>query len=449
MAVDLHARLSQPATYRREIERLHGKWLDTSKLHTREQDGVSFRTVVSDASKVARLLADAVGRGHYVLGPASLRTIRVNGKDRQVFACSLMDEIVGGAVAEILRDAVSGLLSSRLYSYRRGVPWLTPALDFAAYIRNHRRSRPNPKERGIHVLRRDIDAYTDSIPVGPSSRLWPMLREALAPAESGFDIRPCDWDIVVGVVRPDTRHENGAVSCPLVGVPTGQSIAPVLYNFYLTELDRELERVPGAFYARYSDDILFAHPSAETVQEADRRLESILAGLELRVKPAKSQNVYLTAAGRSSPEWREARGTSTIPYVGVAVSGDGTISLPRLKLRAMLRDIASRAIRTARLVPNGDRERVGPLVCAAINRAFGTDASPFRLRSARLVRGVLTDRAQLEQMDYWIARLVLRAVTGQTGVQAFRELPYRIMRQDWGLISLLHSRNQRGNVIVR
>jgi hypothetical protein len=64
-------------------------------------------------------------------------------------------------------------------------------------------------------------------------------------------------------------------------------------------------------------------------------------------------------------------------------------------------------------------------------------------RSANLLRRVVTDRADLRQLDYSIARVVLEAVTGRSSPQEFRQVPYRKMREKWGLISLCQARNER------
>ena len=44
----------------------------------------------------------------------------------------------------------------------------------------------------------------------------------------------------------------------------------------------------------------------------------------------------------------------------------------------------------------------------------------------------------------WIARIVLRVMTGHGGVRGFRDLPYRKLRNEWGLRSILRARNQVG-----
>ena len=102
----------------------------------------------------------------------------------------------------------------------------------------------------------------------------------------------------------------------------------------------------------------------------------------------------------------------------------------------------SRALRTARALETASLDDVGRTVCAAINRSLATKLEFTQERSAALVRSVVTDRRDLRQLDYCIARIVLRAVTGARGPQAFRHVSYRKMREDWRLISLFHARNQ-------
>jgi hypothetical protein len=38
--------------------------------------------------------------------------------------------------------------------------------------------------------------------------------------------------------------------------------------------------------------------------------------------------------------------------------------------------------------------------------------------------------------------MVVKAVTGDGGVRAFRRVPYRTVREEWGLTSLEHARNR-------
>src|SRR5262249_37673562 len=154
------------ARYLRQIEKLHEKHLETRRLYELRQSEVSLASFVLNRAKVARLLAESVSSGHYELGPARIRTIVANGKERIVFAYPLTPLIVQAVVAGILEEAVTPQLSPSLHSYRSGVSWWTAVSGLAAYVRVHAKSRPDVRSRGIYVLRRDIESYTDSIPVG-------------------------------------------------------------------------------------------------------------------------------------------------------------------------------------------------------------------------------------------------------------------------------------------
>ena len=429
--------LSDYRIYERQIERLHSKCLHTHQLYELCQDGVSLASVVMNARKVAKLIAKSVSNNQHRFSPGKLRRIRVEEKERVVYQYGLIDTIVHRAVAYLIEQSMLPVLSSQLYSYRKGIGWWKASSDFAAYIRAHRKSRPNPRDRGLYVLRWDIHAYTDSIPVGPKSGIWKMLHDILPP-----ELPLSDMNLVEMVVQPLISGENDAPFCLVKGVLTGQPIAPVLYNLYLAKLDHQIARIPGGFYARYSDDILFAHNDAKVTEVAKYCIQDTLSKLELKANVKKSQNLYLTAAGRPSLVQMDYKGTSFVEFLGLRVSADSTVSLNRKKMRAVLRDIESRAVETARYMNDYDHERVGRSVCSVINSVLEPGKTPFEQRSAILLRLAVTDRAQLAQMDYWIARIVLKAVLGDTGVRAFRKVSYRKMRQDWRLISLVHARNK-------
>jgi hypothetical protein len=435
--VSVAAALGDARRYERQIDRLHRRYVFTRHLYELQQEDVSLARVVQQRARVAKLVAKTVAAGEYESAPARIREIRVDGKLRTVFAYRLTDLIVHGAVSDLLDEAITPLLSPRLYSYRKGVSWWTPVAEFSAYVRAHRRANPDPRDRGLYVLRRDVDAYTDSIPVHGASPLWPMLRGALG------ELRGPEQQLLESVVRPDVVRLDGGTVSLVHGVPTGQPVSCVLFNLYLHELDRELADVPGAFYARYSDDFLFAHPDPAVVQRADAAIDAHIARLDLRLSQEKRRTLYLTGAGRASDVWAEARGTTGVPFLGTFVALDGRVSLSRKKLRTLLRDLRGRALQTANAVGRTDQERTGRVVCSVLNSALDRRPGPFQQRSAPLVSRVVTDRRQLAQLDYQLARIVLEAVTGDRSVRAFRRTPYRKIRETWGLRSTEHARNRQ------
>jgi Reverse transcriptase (RNA-dependent DNA polymerase) len=438
---DFHARLGDPRRYEREIERLHQKHLFSAALFELRQDDVALARLIQRRGKVGKLLARAVSRGEYEPEPGEVREIEADGKVRAVVSYTLTDTIVRGAVSTLLEEAIAPLLSDRLYSYRPGVSWLEPSAGLAAFIRTHRRERPDPRTRGLYVLRRDVDSYTDTIPVDPGSPVWKMLRDVLERAGAGATIPGPHWRLVEQTIRPELRELGGGFGCRIRGVPTGQPVSCVLFNLYLNELDHVLAGVSGGFYARYSDDILFAHPDAETARRAAETIETRVSDLRLRIKPEKASNLYLTAAGRPSTEWEETKPTSSVPFVGTSVFAAGTVALNRKKLRRVLREIERRALRTAHAARGSSRDSLGRAVCSVVNDSVAPRPSPLQQASAPLLARAVTDRSQLAQIDYRLARLVVKAVTGDGGVRAFRRVPYRTVREEWGLVSLEHARN--------
>jgi reverse transcriptase-like protein len=433
--VDLHALLSDRRRYERQIERLHQRYLLTSRLYELRQSNVSLASIVMNRGKVARLLAREVGEGRYELEPGELRTIRARHKLREVFACRLTDLIVHGVVANIVQEAVDPRLSNRVFSYRKGLSWLTPVAELGAFIREERRKHADPRDRGVYVLRRDVDSYTDSIPLASDSPLWSMLEAELGPLPELFQ----------QVVRVEMTVPDGGVVCRVKGLPMGQPISSIVANLYLSDMDDALEALPG-FYARYGDDFLFAHPDPAVAREAEAMIDETLESLRLTVNEKKRRTLYLTPPGRPSDAWPEARGTSAVPFLGTRIAADGTIGLDESKIRLLLRELDRRATSTVRTMRGASRDQTGRAVCEVVNRALDPRSALTQSRSAIALRRVVTDRRQLEQVDYLIARVVLKAVARRSGARAFREIPYAKLRHDWGLISLVAARNGRRRV---
>jgi hypothetical protein len=438
---DSRSRPWTPRRIARQIERLHAHFLLTSQLYDLEQSGVSLAGLVMQKRDFARVLSRTLMRGEYAFEPALVRRITVDDKERTVFSLRLTDLVVHGVVTDLLEEAIAPTLSPRLYSYRRGRSSWTAIGDFSRYVRAHRRERPDPRQRGIHVIRRDVKSYTDSIPVGDGSAIWTMLRNLLS---GRFVIEECDWRVVVETVRPEAYETQGGFFMLSRGVPTGLPVACPLFNLYLRPLDEALHAVPGAFYARYSDDILFAHPSASVAQWAASTIDEVLRGLGLSDSVEKQRNLYLTSAGRRSPEWPGARPAMEIPLLGCRVASTGTVSLSRKKVRRFLHEVEQRAARTAAACAGAGIDAAGRTLCMVTNRALMRRADPFRVQTSDLLRRAVTDRTQLKQIDYWIARTIARLLTANQGARAFRTVPYRRMRREWNLRSLVDARNRWG-----
>jgi hypothetical protein len=132
-----------------------------------------------------------------------------------------------------------------------------------------------------------------------------------------------------------------------------------------------------------------------------------------------------------------------VHFLGTRIAADGTVGLDAKKIRGVLREIDQRIQQTVRTRTVFDVDGLGRSVCSVVNSALDPRSTLTQQKSAVLLRRVVTDRAQLEQVDYWIARMVVEAVTGERRARGFRKLPYRKLRRDWGLVSLVAARNAR------
>ena len=166
-------------------------------------------------------------------------------------------------------------------------------------------------------------------------------------------------------------------------------------------------------------------------------------GLIFRVC-AERRTLYVTSSGRPAEEWDRAKGAPAVPFLGMRVAADGTVGLDPSPARVLLREIGRRTRATARTLRGADRDEMARTVCSVVNRTLDPRSALTHHQSAVRLRRVVTDRHQLEQLDYRIALMVAEAVSGRSGARAFREVPYRALRQDYGLVSLVAARNARG-----
>ena len=370
-----------------------------------------------------------------------MRTIVVDGKKRVVFDYPALDLIVHGVVAEILTEAIEPVLSESVYSYRQGISSMDGVSAFASYIRAHRRARPNPRTRGLYVLRRDVDSYTDSIPLGSASPLWTQVARAIAALGSPLP-SPTDQQLIDEIIRPTFLTDDGFAASRVHGVATGQPISCVCFNLYLAELDRAVGSIPGAFYARYSDDLVFAHADPDVVRHAAAILEAGVTALGLRFNEDKGRDYYLTGSGRASEVWPEARGTTSVAFVGMRVNMDGTVSLGHRKVRGLLRDAHRRAANTADALPDADNDARGRAAARVLNTLLDREDPHLHGAAVPLLSHAITDRRQLEAIDHQLAQIVSSAATGVRGPAAFRTAPYNVVRGEWGLASLRRRRDR-------
>jgi group II intron reverse transcriptase/maturase len=115
----------------------------------------------------------------------------------------------------------------------------------------------------------------------------------------GVEERVCDRK-VLKLLRTMLRSgvmEDGAVRHADTGTPQGGVISPLLCNVYLNRLDRMWATQGHGVLVRYADDLVVMCWSRTEAEQALAQLRSILAGLGLETKAAKTRIVHLEEGG--------------------------------------------------------------------------------------------------------------------------------------------------------
>jgi hypothetical protein len=368
--------------------------------------------------------------------PAHLARSFIVGKWREIARLDPLDLIAHGVVAEVLGERLESYLSPRVYSYRvKRSPW--HALRWLAHLAQlHSAKRPDPRTRGIYVLRADIHSYAPSIPLGDDSALWPQLREVC-----GLGEESPHWQLLRALIRQDLVGLDGERLPRDKGVLFGAPTSNALMNLYLMPLDAAMVAHRGG-YARFGDDVLFAHSDPKRVQQGRVILERILAERGLEPSPTKMHVLYWNNAARPSLDWPEARPVGKVQFLGGCVGFDGTVSMTPAKWKIMLNDVRGRIRRTAHLMPDETPEMRAKVLASVVNEAFDL-RSDLGLGHKQMVADLVSDRSQLRQLDYLLALWIAEAATGERGPSAFRRIGYRWLRRSAGLSSRVVFRNRR------
>jgi retron-type reverse transcriptase len=259
-------------------------------------------------------------------------------KIRVLYTSPWPDRIVQMAMQALLAKSLEPAYSKRLYSFRKGLGTQHAHRSFREFLQSH--------PGAVHVAKRDITAYGDSI---VQEVLLRKIEASIEPA-----INPLFAALLRQAISPFYRQGDQEPVQLLKGIPSGSPLTPVLENLYLMEIDAWMDEVcesdPRCFYARFGDDIVLAHTVESEflacVGELDQRVER----LGLHYSEKKKINAHL---GKS---------TRYIEWLGATFHAKGRISSRPKHFRSLyssfLNEFESFIGEQAALDPNWERSQV-------------------------------------------------------------------------------------------
>ncbi len=443
--------LYQPDIYLEQLERLRAKAKRrrSSKSQSHASRGnishgklphspITIAAVNGRETELCRRLAREVRAGDYQFSALSRVAIWTDDKHRVIHRPGLLDALVLGAMSQRLTTLLEGVLDDRVHAYRPGRNQQKTIARVCGYLAQHRDARPDPRERGLFVLQRDLSSYGESIPTHTNSELWSLLKELLGAMPDQTEARVL-WSLLESACRPEVRLNTGEIVVMQHGLPTGSPIQQPLANLYLAPLDRAVQEVNPEFYARFGDDLLVLDCDPHRTADTATVLNDATGRLGVTWNHKKTRDWYFTLPGRplDGASVMPFTPTSHIEYLGARLSFRGLLGLKRKRLRQLLQRSQWRIENTVAIAP---KEHAVELVSRVLQQTLtqpGSLADP----SAEALHTWVDDRDQLRQLDRHLAQLCAEALSGVRGVRAFRHIPPRVLRAN-GLRSMLQLRRR-------
>jgi hypothetical protein len=279
----------------------------------------------------------------------------------------------------------------------------------------------------IFAAKRDIANYFPSI---KHEILLAQLAELVEPGDYLFQL----LEERVRFAYEDAGEKRRAEQ----GIPFGTAVASFFANIYLTALDRRLDGLASLDYFRYADDLLLLSTDRSTIERAVAQFEHVLNELGLESKPGHEKNLLLSRGQATAPGFEAA---AAIRHLGLEFQSDGSVRLSRDKCHK-IRNVFRFAFRRKRAKLARILE---PRKRAEYAIRIAREALEKSVRNVAIVDYYLkhvTDEAQLQLLDRWLAEEVLSLTFGGGHRKSyFRVISFRALRA-MGLPSLVHRRRQ-------
>ena len=306
-----------------------------------------------------------------------MRTIekgRENGvkKFREVASFErLMDRVILSRMMAYVRDVLEGVLGDCCYSFRRD-PFLSHQLAIARLQEWRREMTARPEfapyqaAASMFVAECDIVKFFDSISHDVVRRCWEKIgfdERAGKVLEAYLAVYAVEAGGALGTTRPTNAVRRG--------LPQGGSLSTVLANLVLHEADMAVREVDDGrlFYARYCDDVVFAHPDKAVCRRAMEAYMTGLAELDLPMHPVRpfvykpadgSATEYYTIKSKGPFQWGEAaKGEPDcapwVSFLGSQVRYDGETRIRKESIEKHIRSLGRETAKAVRELQDSEQ----------------------------------------------------------------------------------------------
>ena len=389
--------------------------------------------------KILKNIINKILAGQYTTQPALLKTALIEGKKRKIYYLAPQDDFLGFVLQKAFSDVSDIIFHPNLYSYQKGISKIRPVQKFCSYIKHHIKTHPDIKTRGLYVLRRDIKSYGENIPVQPSSQLWKNLEDVFSMGFKRDEFFEPIKKLLFLLANPVVITESNETYSNLYGIADGSSISSILLNIYLSKIDKELSAIYGGFYARYGDDMIFAHNDHERIKRAEERFETITNELGLSFNPKKSMNQYFNGAGRKALD-ESFLPAQKINYLGNTINFKGNIEIRNDKLNSFLRELKLRVGSTNKVL-SADKENKLNICAHLLNDLLNPSNSKYSKYYSELK--TLNSRSQIKEIDYKIRLMILKEINGSNSVRLLRKYSFKKLINSNGIQSFKYYINRQ------
>lgn len=254
-----------------DLQKLQSSWRQVYKNKPGEGvDGITCEEFEADKDSSIKELWKELKENTYKCQPVRLVPLYKGEKVRYISMYTMRDKIVQHSIARELGNLYDYELQKSVYAYRSGKSAMHAAQDIEKKMLDMKDG---------FILKADIHSFFDCI---SHERLRRILKAKIREEDV--------MNLLFQFIKVPSVDKNGEMTDKTVGIYQGATIAPILSNVYMMEIDKIIEQ-ETEFYVRYSDDILILFSELERAEKYRKKLELYMGEIGLELNEKKTQVV--------------------------------------------------------------------------------------------------------------------------------------------------------------